>query len=291
MTPLIIDSNNLCYISRHAFGEDLTHEEEQVGILWGFFNQVWHLAKQFKTHKFLFAWDSRQSYRRQEFPAYKAGRHTESEPGIIASNDAIYGQFVKLRAELLPQFGFRNVFHCVGIEADDIVASLVLNTKWWQRPVVVSTDKDLYQLLDDCDIWRPLPGTAKELMTGPALGLKHDITPVDWVRMRALTGDPSDNLSGVYGVGEKVALKYMRGQLKVGSKVRTDLTSPEAQSIIELNTKLMTLPHPKTPRFKVARTEEFLVSNFIRICDRYGFRHFLKPDNLMEWRQLFDMEV
>ena len=121
MTPLIIDSNNLAYIACHAFGEDLSHEEEQTGVMWGFFNQVWHLAKQFKTHKFLFAWDSRQSYRRQEFPAYKAGRHTESEPGIIASNDAIYGQFVKLRTELLHQFGFRNVFHCVGIEADDII--------------------------------------------------------------------------------------------------------------------------------------------------------------------------
>ncbi len=289
MKTLILDCNNLAYIARHAYGNELSHEEEQTGILWGFFNQVWKLARQFETHKFLFAWDSRKSHRKRDFAGYKANRRVGLSKGEKASYDKVYAQFTTLRKTLLPQFGFRNIYMHTGLEADDVIASLVLNTKWEEPPVVVTTDKDLFQLLEFCDVWRPLPGDKKILMTASLFKQTFDIPPNAWVRVRALGGDDSDNLGGVGGIGSKLAIKYLHGNLPAGVK-RSRITSADGQLIMQRNVRLMTLPHPLTPVFPAVQDERFMVDDFIQICDRYRFNHFLKTENLQEWRKLFHME-
>ena len=291
MRTLILDCNNIAYIARHAFGEDLSHEEEQTGVLWGFFNQIWKLAKQFETNKFLFAWDSRKSLRKQEYQGYKANRRVSLTKGQVATEDKVYAQFSALRKNLLPAFGFKNIYMCTGLEADDIVAALVLNNEWAEPPVVISTDKDLYQLLSNCDIWRPLPKGQKYMMTHELFCEKYKgLKPEAWVQVRALEGDSSDNLSGVGGCGSILALKYLQGKLPKESKIRKRIVSAEGQIIMQRNIRLMKLPHPKTPTFPVESGESFFVDDFITICDRYGFNYFLRNENLREWRNLFNME-
>ncbi len=289
MRTLIIDCNNVCYIARHAFGEDLSHDEEQTGVLWGFFNQLWRLAKQFETNRFLFAWDSRKSHRKLYYSGYKANRRQELSKEDRKSNDKVYAQFTTLRKIILPQFGFKNIYMHTGLEADDIIASLVLNNEWEEPPVLISTDKDLYQLLDHCDIWRPLPGEQKELMSLELFKKRYNMAPDLWVRVRALEGDTSDNLFGVDGVGSKIALKYLRGKLGPGKK-RISIASPEGQKRMRRNITLMTLPHPKTPTFPIVGDEVFVVDEFLSICDHYNFNHFLKTENLRQWREIFHME-
>ena len=112
MRPVIIDCNNLCYIQRHAFGTDLSYDEEQTGIMWGFLHRLYDYAKQFETRRFLFCWDSRKSYRKLEYPEYKAHRHNVVKPkGVLESDRRIYSQFDKLRKEILPAIGFKNIYH------------------------------------------------------------------------------------------------------------------------------------------------------------------------------------
>lgn len=129
------------------------------------------------------------------------------------------------------------------------------------------------------------------LMTASALRAQFGVGPADYLRMRSMTGDKSDNLPSVaYGVGHKIAVKYMRGELAVGSKMRRTITSPDAQAAMRLNQRLMCLPHPRTPEYRVWERKRFLLDNFLEICNRYGFQHFLKLENLNDWRQLFAME-
>ncbi len=289
MKTLIIDSNNIAYIVRFAFGDELSHDEEQTGILWGFFNQIWKLACQFETNKFIFAWDSRKSYRRMYYCEYKANRRDKTREDR-SSEEKVYAQFTTLRKTLLPQFGFKNIHMHTGLEADDIMASLVLNREWDEPPILVSTDKDLYQLLEYCDVWRPLPGDKKVLMTSAMLMEQYGIKPSVWVRMRALEGDKSDNLPNVaYGVGTKNAVRYLKGLLPQG-KLRKSITSPEGQFIMNRNIHMMTLPYPETPTFPIPMDEVFKVDDFMQICDRYQFNHFLKAENLQSWRNVFHME-
>ena len=293
MRTLIIDCNNISYIARHAFGETLSHDEGLTGILWGFFNQVRKLAEEFQTRKFLFAWDSRKSFRRREFPAYKANRRVKEEYKLKAldeQEEKIYAQFTSLRKNLLPAFGFKNIYMHTGLEADDIIASLVLGYEWDEAPVVVSTDKDMFQLLDYCDVWRPLPGEQKMLMTRGIFKVKFGLDPREWVRARSLEGDPSDNLGGLSGVGLKTAIKFMRATLSSESKHWEVINSEAGRAIMKRNVRLMTLPFPGTPKFPVVVSEVFKLDDFMSICDRYRFNHFLKLENLNAWRNLFAME-
>jgi len=284
---LVIDANNLCQIQRHAFGDDLSYEDELTGVLWGFFNQIIKLAERFDTNRFVFAWDSRQRKRKHIYPEYKANRTADpdADPGV---EGRIRHQFRMLRTTLLRGFGFKNGFWATGFEADDVIASIVRDPENQELdPIVVSTDKDLWQLLDCCEIFRPVN---KERMTADDLSERFPgITPQTWVKLRSMTGDVSDGIPGIEGVGEKTAMNFIGGNIKPGSKAYKRIVNPDSQVIMERNRQLMELPLPGTPIFTLDWNETFELDDFLTICDRYGFKHFLKSEELRKWRERFNM--
>lgn len=306
MRPIITDCNNMCHIQRHAFGDDLSYQDELTGIMWGFLRMLLELSKQFETHRFLFCWDSRKSYRKMEYPEYKANRQQEKTAGELEDNARIYEQFNKLQKEVLPAIGFRNIYHHTGWEADDIIAivlrDLVVGIAMGDLngpPIIVSTDKDMYQLLDHCVIYRPLPGDQKMVMTYKLFRERYGVVPQQWVHVRALEGDVSDNIPGIKGVGSKSAIKFIQGQLKPG-KVRTAITHADSQKTIKRNVRLMSLPYvglPMAPAkdhvgmFPIEANETLSFDAFIRVCEKYDFGSFLKTKKLEEWRKHFGMVV
>ena len=85
-------------------------------------------------------------------------------------------------------------------EADDIIAQVVQSPQYdgWQK-VIVSSDKDFFQLCDDeTVVFRPIQ---KEVMTSSSIVEKFSIHPVNFALARAIVGDKSDNLPGVRGAG------------------------------------------------------------------------------------------
>ena len=287
MRPIIIDSNNLCFINFHAFGGKLSYDEQQTGILWGFFNHIIRLAKRFESNRFIFTWDSRKSLRKIYFPEYKAQRQAKTEE-VSLDMAEVYAQFELLRKELLPEFGFKNIYMQPGYEADDLMASLVRNQGWAGSalPVIVSTDKDLYQLLDVCDVYRPI---THELITSDSFTDFYTVRPHEWVAVKAMAGDTSDNVPGIKGVGEKTAIKFVRVELKETAKTYAKIVSPKGQSIVARNTKLMFLPWEGTEVRVPWDDEAFNLDDFLRICDRFNFLSFQKTDAMNEWRNQFGM--
>ncbi len=304
MRPVIIDCNNICHIAKHAFGADLSHQEELTGVMWSFLRTLLRLAKQFETNQFLFCWDSRKSYRKLEFPDYKANRIKPQTEGERDTNKKIYDQFTKLQKEILPAIGFRNIYQHTGWEADDIIAVvlryLVVGIAMGNvegPPVIVSTDKDMYQLLDHCIIYRPLPGTSKEVVTYKTFRERYGVLPQQWVHVRALEGDDSDNIPGIKGVGTKSAIKFVQGTLKPTTKVRKTIMLEESQAIIKRNVRLMELPYSELPRtakatdrmFPIVKDEKLSLDAFIQISEKYSFMSFLKTAALEEWTNLFGL--
>lgn len=101
-------------------------------------------------------------------------------------------------------------------EADDVIATLVHATSGRQR-LIMSMDKDFYQLLD-------IPGVrilntamrAGHRVIGPdQVRQRHRVDPSQWPCFRALCGDPSDNIPGVSGIGEKTAATLLADGLRV----------------------------------------------------------------------------
>ncbi len=289
MRTLILDCNNIAYIQRFAFGDTLSHAEEQTGIMWGFFNAIMRLAKEFDTNRFIFVWDSKWLHRKNRFPDYKANRVKVLTDAEQDTQHKVHNQFELLEHELLPELGFQNVFSAPGYEADDLIAMFVLDYAWKEFPVVVSTDMDMYQLLDYCDVLRPLAGKRRELMTKETLMEQKGVTPAQFLDARILMGDSSDNISGLAGIGEKTALKYVKGELKMG-KALTQISSGDSVSIRERNLMLMKLPFNDPPPCLWLQPEIGLsLDKFLALCDRYNFQSFLKTEALAEWRKRFKL--
>ena len=97
-----------------------------------------------------------------------------------------------------------------GVEADDLIASLCKKFKSECPVVVVGSDKDLLQCLDkNVVIWDP--GLKNEkLVTNESFRQEHAMTPEQWPDFQALTGDSTDNIPGIPGVGPKTAMELMR---------------------------------------------------------------------------------
>jgi DNA polymerase I len=97
-----------------------------------------------------------------------------------------------------------------GVEADDLIASLCKKFKSECPVVVVGSDKDLLQCLDkNVVIWDP--GLKNEkLVTNESFRQEHAMTPEQWPDFQALTGDSTDNIPGIPGVGPKTAMGLMQ---------------------------------------------------------------------------------
>lgn len=292
MRTVIVDSNNIAYIQRFAFGETLSHNEEQTGIMWGFFNAIMRLAEEFDTNRFIFVWDSNWLHRKNRFPEYKANRKRVMTDSEQDTQHKVHNQFRLLEHELLPELGFQNVFSVPGYEADDLIAMFVLDYAWNEKgetPVVVSTDMDMYQLLDYCDVLRPFAGVRRTLIAKEDLMAEYGVTPSQFLDARILMGDSSDNIPGLVGIGEKRALQYVRGELKMG-KALNQISSGDAIEIRERNLMLMKLPfNDPPPRVELQPETGLSLDRFLTMCDRYNFQSFLKTEALTEWRKRFKL--
>jgi len=280
---LIIDCNNLCYSSFYTFG-DLSHLEKKTGVVFGFIQKVFSLAKKFETNKFIFCWDSKKSYRKLIYPEYKANRRLDlSEQEKIDLNLA-FNQFTELRVKTLPAMGFNGTnFLCVGYEADDLIAEIV-DKNQDKENIIVSTDQDFYQLLDRASIYNH---KTKRMFLQNDFVDKYGITPNLWAKVKAIAGCSSDNVKGIEGVGELKAIKYLQNILPNG-KIKDRIESKEGQKIIERNRILVSLPYKGRKKLKVELLKNSLKKEmFINVFVDYNFLSLLKKEAIESWNKVF----
>lgn len=137
---------------------------------------------------------------------YKANR--ESTPEALAPL-----QFLAPMKEALDAYGVAWV-EIDDAEADDVIATLVHRHP--DRPIrIMSADQDYYQLLDGehVRIINRSRKASKRIITDTEVHERYGVTPAQWPDYRALTGDKSDNLPGVKGVGAKTAAGLLAGGL------------------------------------------------------------------------------
>ena len=277
---LVIDCNNLCYSALFTFGE-LSHEEKKTGVIFGFLQRILFLANKFETNKFIFCWDSKKNYRKLIYPEYKANRRKDLTEQEEIDYALAFKQFDVLREKVLPGLGFSNVFQQNGYEADDLIAEVV--KRGGGSFGVVSTDKDLYQLLDRCSIYNQ---RTKKVITHKDFQELYGIPCTLWADVKALMGDSGDNISGIVGVGEKKAIQFITNILPKG-KIFDLILSLESQDTFLRNLKLIELPYHGIKKIKMIMGEdEFDKFKFIDVFMDYGFESFLRKDTLNKWVDL-----
>lgn len=198
-TLTIIDTFGFFFRSYYALPPLRNSEGFPTGLLLGFANLIQGLYKEKNCDFLVFALEGKGiNHRKLLEPNYKANRAQTPEELLLQLPIAI---------EWIEQMGFANL-SIDGYEADDAVASLAQWAKnQGMKTRVISHDKDLYQLIDD-SIYLYDPIKKKEIHTEECIE-KWGVHPKDFVNFQALLGDPSDNISGIKGIGAKTAQKLI----------------------------------------------------------------------------------
>ena len=171
-----------------------------TGLLTGFINFIHQLQQSHSTDYIVFALDSEgATFRKEFYSEYKANRSRPPEELLMQLPIAI---------EWVKKMGFANLSRD-RFEADDIIATVTKYSK--EQGIIakiVSSDKDLYQLLDDSRVYLYDWFKKNEIDEQGCLD-KFGVLPKYFVDFQALIGDSSDNVPGVRGIGPKTASKLI----------------------------------------------------------------------------------
>jgi len=287
---IIIDSPALCHRAKHAMKNvELSFDEMKTEIIFNFLNDVLGFAKRFDSDAFAFAWDSKLSYRAKLYPQYKWKRREEKTKEEKVFDGIAYTQFHRLRRDVLPALGFKNNennFIQTGLEADDIIASLV---KWTNCPmkIVVSRDNDLWQFIGlHSSQW---DFQSKKMMTRATFQKKYGINSYEWRNVKAIAGCTTDNVSGIEGVGPKTAVKYLLKTLPEHHKTFKNIESEEGQEIIKRNKPLVSLPFEGTKDF-VYKENILHSKDFYDTFEKLNFQSFTNAESFREWEDAFNLQ-
>ncbi len=204
-TLLLLDGNSLTYRAFFGLPTDMVTASGQVtNAVFGFTSMLVTMLKDHKPSGLVVAFDrSEPTFRHEAEPRYKAQR--ESAPEILRQQLGIVRQ-------LLSALGVPAV-ELAGFEADDIIATIADRAVDGGFDVVIVTgDRDSYQLVRDPHVrvlYNRRGVTDYVLYDEAGILEKTGVTPAQYPTYAALRGDPSDNLPGVPGVGEKTAAKLV----------------------------------------------------------------------------------
>jgi DNA polymerase-1 len=205
-TWLLVDGNSLTYRAFFALPTDIATASGQVtNAVYGFASMLVNLVRDHRPDRVVVAFDRPEpTFRHEKVDTYKAQR--DETPDILVQQMGIV-------RELVEAFG-AGLVEVPGYEGDDILATLATQARDRGDDVwIVTGDRDAYQLVEDPHI-RVLYTQSRgvsEMKTydEAAVEERTGVHPSRYVTYAALRGDPSDNLPGVPGVGEKKAAKLV----------------------------------------------------------------------------------
>ena len=209
---VIIDGKSVFYRGYYAMGNLSKSDGTPTGGVYGFAVIALEIVREIQPTKVVVAWDKAKTSirkRKEIYQDYKAGRTRPPEDFFVQ---------IPLLKNLVSALGW-GFLECDDYEADDIIGTLARqadeeldadgNCDW--DTVIVSSDLDMLQIVDEnTRMYRLLKGFSKlEEMDVPAVEEKYGILKNQFLDLKALKGDTSDNIPGVPGVGEKTAVKLL----------------------------------------------------------------------------------
>jgi DNA polymerase-1 len=242
---LLIDGNSLTYRAFFALPTDLSTASGQVtNAVFGFTSMLINLMRDHGHRRMVVAFDRPEpTFRHERVETYKANR--AEAPDILRQQMGLVRQVVETLG--IP------VLELPGYEADDIIATLATQGRDAGIDVIVVTgDRDTYQLVEDphVKVLYNRRGVSDYVLYDEAgIEQRTGVPPHLYLQYAALRGDPSDNLPGVPGVGEKTAAKLINRYGGIDGifehldeqtpKLRTSLGEHEAS--VRQNAEVMTL--------------------------------------------------
>lgn len=203
---VIIDGKSVFYRGYYAMPNLSTRDGTPTGGVYGFATMALEVVKKLKPNYVCVAWDKRHAnirLRREWYPEYKANRK--------AAPEDFYDQ-VEVLHELLKALGWP-LYEADDYEADDLLGAFAKQAgQEGIESYLVTSDLDVLQLVNShTHIYTLKKGVSNiELFNVASFEEKYGVGAHQWVDVKALKGDASDNIPGVGGVGEKTALELIK---------------------------------------------------------------------------------
>lgn len=279
---LMIDGHSLAFRAFYALPPEMVARDgTPTNAVYGFCSMMTNLLAQYKPSHFAVAFDTAApTFRTEMDEEYKAQR--EETPELFVPQ-------VDLIIEMLEAM---NIPVCMqdGVEADDIIATY--STKAEKKELsslCVTGDRDYFQLVKDphVKVMYVRRGVSDTVVYDEAGIIERTgIRPDQYVDYAAMRGDPSDNLPGVNGVGEKTAAKYLNQYENLEGIYQNmmDLTPKQREKLVEgeerafLNREIMTLVRnvKGLPSISALKRKQGNAEEILALCDRLQFRSMAK---------------
>jgi len=203
---IIIDSNSLLHRAFHALPPLTTKSGEQTGAIYGFLLILFKAIKDLQANHIVACFDTKTpTFRHEKFIEYKA--HRPKTPNEILL------QLPKIK-EILEKLKIP-VFAKERFEADDLIATIATMVKNQSDNLeiyILSGDLDNLQLIDKITKVYTLGKGIKDAVVydEDRVVSRFGVKPTQMIDFKALSGDPADNISGVPGIGKKIAAELIK---------------------------------------------------------------------------------
>ena len=201
---ILIDGHSIAFRAFYALPDTLvTKDGFPTNVIHGFLMMVSKLVKEYDSEKIIITWDiSKKTFRSELYSDYKGNRSSAPDEFKLQ---------VKTLQELLVKFNIPQVSK-EGFEADDVLGTLSkkLNDKN-KEVMIVTGDRDSFQLISDKTkiLYTKRGISDTQLFNEKEFNEKYVIKTNQYIEYLALKGDPSDNIPGLPGVGEKTAINLL----------------------------------------------------------------------------------
>jgi len=282
---VIIDGNAILHRAFHALPPLKNREGKLVNAAYGFASIFLKTLKDLKPNYIAVAFDlPGKTFRHIEFPEYKAQRAKPPQD--------LYDQ-IPLIKEMLNAFNVA-IFEKEGYEADDIIGTLACKSAETEN-IIVTGDLDALQLVDEntkvCALKQGISETI--IYDEKAVIERYGLRPDQMIDYKALRGDPSDNIPGVKGIGEKTATellasyetieKLYKAVNEAGAKEPAGISKRvfeklrESESIAFLSKKLVTIIKDAPIDFDLENLKVRPIdrANAAELFQKFGFKSLL----------------
>jgi len=290
-TLVLIDGNALVHRAYHALPDSLkTSQGQLTNAVYGFTSILFRIIQEMKPDYLAAAFDLEgPTFRDLEYKDYKAKR--------VRAPQELYDQ-IPLIKKVVKALNIP-VYQKQGFEADDIIGTIVTGTKNRKlgiKNIIVTGDLDMLQLIDKQTEVHTLKKGIKDIAiyNTKAVKERYSLTPRQIIDFKGLKGDPSDNIPGVPGVGEKTAIDLIKrfGSLKklyqelpasdLNPKLKARLLEYQEQAFF--SQYLATIKKDVPIKFKLAQVRwgRFDKNKVVKLLEKLEFKSLIKRLDMIQ---------
>lgn len=287
---VVIDGKSVFYRGYYAMPNLSTRDGTPTGGVYGFAALALEAFKKLKPDYVAVAWDKPKTNirrRKEIYSEYKAGRKP-APPDFYAQ--------IPILHELLMAFGWP-LYECDDYEADDIMGALSEQANAQNiESILITSDLDMLQLIDrDTKVYALKKGFSQiEEFDLAAFEKKYGLKQSQFLDLKALKGDSSDNIPGVPGVGEKTATKLLQDYKtldgvyehldEISGSLYTKLSTGRESAYLSKKLAEIWLDAPVKFDPKTADVRSLDRAKLREILEKLEFRSLLRnlPDNMQD---------